>query len=96
MRGLRLAILGSALTFCAARPAPDGTTAAPTTTTPAYIDTIQSIECVGSDRIRLSFQNQYSFMDAWDWGRDISFCLLANNSTSRSSYQRRRRECQLR
>ena len=69
MRSLGLAVLGSTLAFCAARPAPDGTNAAnPAATTPAYIDTVQSIECVGTDRIRLSFQNQYSFMDAWDWG----------------------------
>lgn len=66
---LRLRLFVSALAFCAALPAPDATTSAPTVTgTPIYVDTIQSIQCIGTDKIRLSFQNQYSFMDAWDWG----------------------------
>ena len=69
-RFLRVVVAGSSLLgLCSALPAPDGTTSGTTTTDlPTYVDTIQSIECVDGRKIRLSFQNQYSFMDAWDWG----------------------------
>lgn len=68
-RLFRVVVAGSLLGLCSAAPAPDGTTAGTTTTDlPTYVDTIQSIQCVDGGKIQLSFQNQYSFMDAWGWG----------------------------
>lgn len=90
-RLLKAVVAGTLLGLCSAAPAPDGTTSDATVTDlPTYVDTVQSIECLDGGKIRLSFQNQYSFMDAWDWGCMISRRGKADSSTAGGSHQWRR------
>jgi hypothetical protein len=61
---LPITLVASVFALCAhGAPAPQATSGAS-----GYVDTVQSIQCVGDDRIQLTFQNAYSFSDAWNWG----------------------------